>query len=125
MATKSSEQSTVDTGEGFKPFETTTGVKFVSAGLAASVAEIVTMPIDTSKVRLQVYSIQIFCRSTFKTNLRDTISCRTRLSFSNMKITADVAINAHQLMFIEYKLRHFSPTWLDRTQFIVVPCKSP
>lgn len=40
--------------DGFKPFETTTGVKFVSAGLAASVAEIVTMPIDTSKVRLQI-----------------------------------------------------------------------
>jgi hypothetical protein len=40
--------------DGFKPFETSTGVKFVSAGLAASVAEIVTMPIDTSKVRLQV-----------------------------------------------------------------------
>lgn len=48
--------------EGFKPFETSTGVKFVSAGLAASVAEIVTMPIDTSKVRLQVYST---CLQTF------------------------------------------------------------
>ena len=29
-------------------------VKFVSAGLAASVAEAVTIPIDTAKVRLQV-----------------------------------------------------------------------
>jgi solute carrier family 25 uncoupling protein 8/9 len=29
-------------------------VKFVSAGLAASIAEAVTIPIDTAKVRLQV-----------------------------------------------------------------------
>lgn len=29
-------------------------VKFVSAGLAASVAEAATIPIDTAKVRLQV-----------------------------------------------------------------------
>jgi len=29
-------------------------MKFVSAGLAASIAEAVTIPIDTAKVRLQV-----------------------------------------------------------------------
>lgn len=46
--------------EGYKRFETTTGVKFVSAGLAASFAEIVTMPIDTSKVRLQVFYVGNF-----------------------------------------------------------------
>ena len=34
--------------------EPTVLVKFVSAGLAASVAEAVTIPIDTAKVRLQV-----------------------------------------------------------------------
>lgn len=34
--------------------EPTILVKFVSAGLAASVAEAVTIPIDTAKVRLQV-----------------------------------------------------------------------
>jgi len=32
-------------------------VKFVSAGLAASVAEAATIPIDTAKVRLQVRGI--------------------------------------------------------------------
>ena len=42
--------------QNFKPFETSTGIKFVSAGLAASFAELVTLPIDTSKVRLQVSS---------------------------------------------------------------------
>ncbi|XP_028397154.1 mitochondrial uncoupling protein 3-like [Dendronephthya gigantea] len=54
MTGKSSRNGVVAADESFKPFETTTGVKFVSAGLAASVAEIVTMPIDTSKVRLQI-----------------------------------------------------------------------
>ena len=54
MREKSSENGGVAADESFKPFETSTKVKFVSAGLAASVAEIVTMPIDTSKVRLQV-----------------------------------------------------------------------
>lgn len=34
--------------------EPTVLVKFVSAGLAASVAEAATIPIDTAKVRLQV-----------------------------------------------------------------------
>ena len=61
MAAKSAEDSKVDANDSFKPFETTTGVKFVSAGLAASVAEIVTMPIDTSKVRLQVLQIYTVC----------------------------------------------------------------
>lgn len=37
--------------------EPTILVKFVSAGLAASVAEAVTIPIDTAKVRLQVRSL--------------------------------------------------------------------
>ena len=54
MAAKSAQESQQGENDSFKPFETTTGVKFVSAGLAASVAEIVTMPIDTSKVRLMV-----------------------------------------------------------------------
>jgi hypothetical protein len=56
MTQKSAEKPVVAANDSFKPFETTTGVKFVSAGLAASVAEIVTMPIDTSKVRLQVFN---------------------------------------------------------------------
>ena len=54
MTAQTSQTNNETTSDSFKPFETTTGVKFVSAGLAASVAEIVTMPIDTSKVRLQV-----------------------------------------------------------------------
>lgn len=37
--------------------EPTILAKFVSAGLAASVAEAVTIPIDTAKVRLQVRSL--------------------------------------------------------------------
>jgi hypothetical protein len=59
MSQKSVEETTVAENDSFKPFETPTGVKFVSAGLAASVAEIVTMPIDTSKVRLQVIYIYV------------------------------------------------------------------
>ena len=40
-------------------------VKFVSAGLAASVAEAATIPIDTAKVRLQVsewFDFRVICR---------------------------------------------------------------
>lgn len=54
MAAKSDVAILENSHESFKPFETTTGIKFVSAGLAASFAEIVTMAIDTSKVRLQI-----------------------------------------------------------------------
>ena len=48
-------------------------IKFVSAGLAASVAEAVTIPIDTAKVRLQVSNLQqiarVACWSGLKTEL--------------------------------------------------------
>lgn len=62
-------------------------VKFVSAGLAASVAEAVTIPIDTAKVRLQVsgFIIKSSC-SAIKTMCArkftplDRVVCNLQLS---------------------------------------------
>ena len=58
--------------------EPTVLVKFVSAGLAASVAEAATIPIDTAKVRLQVSTFILYLLFPgvrkgfdFKTTLRE------------------------------------------------------
>lgn len=44
---------------GFKPIDVppTAAVKFIGAGTAACIADLVTFPLDTAKVRLQVRSI--------------------------------------------------------------------
>ena len=42
--------------------EPTVGVKFISAGLAASFADCITFPLDTAKVRLQVGYLVCYLR---------------------------------------------------------------
>ena len=46
---------------GFKPLDVapTAGVKFVGAGTAACIADLITFPLDTAKVRLQVRRVRV------------------------------------------------------------------
>ena len=78
MSTKSKPKKTEDERESFKSFETTTGIKFVSAGLAASFAELVTLPIDTSKVRLQVRLCTLLGR-LFRQKITRKTKCMPRV----------------------------------------------
>lgn len=55
--------------------EPTVLVKFVSAGLAASVAEAATIPIDTAKVRLQVSTFISYC--FLVAHIRFRFQCKT------------------------------------------------